>query len=65
MTLMDLSARALADRIRRGEATPSMRDLSDKLLEVYPELAERGSFGFVQLRDYIARHIPGGWGGRI
>ena len=50
---------------RAGKPTPSMRDLADKLLDVYPELADRGPFGFIQLRDYIARHIKGGWGGRL
>ena len=50
---------------QEGHPTPSMRQVAQRLAETYPELAERGPFGFVQLRDFVGRHVPGGWGGRV
>ena len=56
---------AICKMRQEGHPTPSMRQVAQRLLEEFPELADRGPFGVVQLRDYVGRHVKGGWGGRV
>lgn len=46
---------------QRGETTPSKAQLAYKLQEMFPD----AGVTVVALRDYIMRHVEGGWGGRV